>query len=79
MESDGEGGAWGIALLAAFTKCKNHETLEAFLLNNVFAGDSGIEVNPDEKDAAGFKRFIERYTEGLAIEKSAVECQSSFY
>jgi sugar (pentulose or hexulose) kinase len=74
MESAGEGGAWGIALLAAFMRQRNKgETLEQFLLEKVFAGKAGIQEKPDAKDAAGFSAFMERYTRGLAIERAAVE------
>ena len=74
MESAAEGGAWGIALLAAFLKQRGSgETLEAFLANKIFAGKSGAKVEPDPKDVEGFKKFMERYARGLVIEKAAVE------
>lgn len=74
MESAGEGGAWGIALLAAFMAKKGEgETLEAFLEQKVFAGNGGVSVEPDAKDAQGFTAFMERYTKGIAIERAAVE------
>jgi sugar (pentulose or hexulose) kinase len=73
MESAGEGGAWGIALLAAYMAQKSaDETLEAYLSENVFAGNAGVRVEPDPKDAAGFAVFMKRYEAGLAIERSAV-------
>ena len=74
MESAGEGGAWGIALLAAFMRQRSAgETLEHFLVEKVFAGKAGAEEKPDAKDVAGFAKFMERYTSGLAIERAAVE------
>ena len=74
MESAAEGGAWGIALLAAFLNRRgNGETLEAFLANKVFAGKSGALAKPDPKDVEGFKQFMKLYVNGLAIEKAAVE------
>jgi sugar (pentulose or hexulose) kinase len=74
MESAAEGGAWGIALLAAFLKKHaDGETLEAFLAGKVFAGKTGALAKPDPKDREGFKQFMELYTGGLAIEKAAVE------
>jgi hypothetical protein len=51
----------------------SEESLETFLAREVFAGNRGIEVSPDQDDAAGFKRFMERYTAGLAIERAAAE------
>jgi sugar (pentulose or hexulose) kinase len=73
MESAGEGGAWGIALLAAYMSRKNGETLEEYLAKKVFAGNAGTRVEPDAKDVKGFAEFMKRYTEGLAIERAAVE------
>jgi sugar (pentulose or hexulose) kinase len=73
MESAGEGGAWGIALLAAYLALASGETLEAFLDKKVFIGNAGTSVAPDAKDAEGFAVFIKRYEKGLAVERSAVE------
>lgn len=74
MQSAGEGGAWGIALLAAFMQKRSaDETLESFLENRVFADNVGTKVEPDIADTKGFEQFIERYKDGVAIERSAVE------
>jgi sugar (pentulose or hexulose) kinase len=74
MESAGEGGAWGIALLAAYMlRREPDETLEAFLGAKVFAGQAGEVVAPDPRDVEGFAAFLGRYTRGLAIERAAVE------
>jgi len=75
MESAGEGGAWGIALLAAFINQRGatNITLEKFLAEKVFAGMTGSKIEPDPKDVNSFKKFMERYTAGLKIERSAVE------
>ena len=74
METAGEGGAWGIALLAAYMKeKKNGESLGDYLNNRVFAGEKGETLAPDPKDVKGFDAFLARYTEGLAIERAAVE------
>lgn len=79
MESAGEGGAWGIALLAAYGSLKGeHETLENFLRNRVFARTSGESINPDAKNRQGFADFMKRYRAGLAIERAAVECLKIF-
>jgi sugar (pentulose or hexulose) kinase len=73
MESAGEGGAWGIALLAAFMLQKEKgETLETYLEKKVFADHTGTRIEPDAKDVEGFTAFMKRYAAGLAIEKSAV-------
>lgn len=74
METAGEGGAWGIALLAAYMiHRKENESLEDFLKQQVFAGRQGSTVAPDAKDVAGFNQFMKRYTRGLVIERAAVD------
>lgn len=74
METAGEGGAWGIALLAAYMKNKEEgETLDAYLNDKVFAGQKGETLKPDAADGEGFNRFIENYTKALAVERAAVE------
>lgn len=74
METAGEGGAWGIAVLASYLVNKEEgESLEDYLNNKVFAGQEGEEVQPDERDVQGFDEFMVRYKDGLAIERAAVE------
>ncbi|MFD1772766.1 xylulokinase [Paenibacillus rhizophilus] len=74
METAGEGGAWGIALLASYMINKSEtETLEEYLNQNGFAGKKGVTISPDPKDVEGFEEFMKRYTKGLAIERAAVD------
>jgi len=74
METAGEGGAWGIALLASYMlNKKDDEPLETYLSDKVFAGEKGTTVTPDEKDVEGFTIFMERYKKGLVIERTAVD------
>ena len=74
MESAGEGGAWGIALLAAYSRDKEAgESLVDFLANKVFAGLAGSCVDPQENITKGFDIFMERYRAGLEIERMAVQ------
>ena len=74
METAGEGGAWGIALLAAYMLRKTaNELLEAYLSNRVFAGERSATIAPDPTDVAGFTTFMARYKQGLMIERAAVE------
>jgi len=74
METSGEGGAWGIALLAAYMLRKqNDEPLETYLSDKVFAGGKSITIAPDQADVDGFAAFMKRYQDGLAIERTAVE------
>jgi sugar (pentulose or hexulose) kinase len=74
METAGEGGAWGIALLAAYMlqRAKN-EPLEDYLSDKVFAGENGITIAPDPGDVDGFAVFMERYKKGFVIERAAVD------
>jgi sugar (pentulose or hexulose) kinase len=74
METAGEGGAWGIALLASYMlhKAKN-EPLEAYLSNKVFARENSTTIAPDPRDVDGFTTFMERYKKGLVIERVAVD------
>ncbi len=74
MENAGEGGAWGIALLASYmVNRKGNESLDDFLNQKVFDGQKGSTVEPDPSDVAGFNEFMKRYTNGLAIERAAVD------
>ena len=74
METAGEGGAWGIALLAGYL-VNNEEKLSLadYLDKKVFAGNTGVEIAPTAEDVAGFDKYIETYKAGLAIEKAAVK------
>lgn len=75
MDTAGEGGAWGIALLAEYMVCKDaDETLDAYLNQRIFAGKTGTTMAPDPTDVAGFDRFIELYKAGLPIEAAAIGC-----
>ena len=74
METAGEGGAWGIALLAAYMKdAKEGMSLQDYLNQVIFAGQSGSSMDPDPADVAGFEVFMKRYMAGLAIEHAAVD------
>ena len=69
-----EGGAWGIALLAAYlVDKKDGETLDEFLDNRVFAGNEGSTLDPEPEGVKGFNEFMDKYLKGLPIERAAVE------
>jgi len=73
METAGEGGAWGMAILASYMINRgSQESLEDFLSEKVFQGVDRQEIYPDEFDVKGFEAFIERYKKGLVIEQAAV-------
>lgn len=75
METAGEGGAWGIALLAAFAGNRRaDETLDDYLNARVFAGQSGSAVCPDPEGSAGFLAFMENYRAALSLQREAAGC-----
>lgn len=73
METAGEGGAWGMAVLAGYMALKNDgETLEDYLDNKVFASMASVTEQPDQNDVDGFDKYICRYKAMLESEKAAV-------
>lgn len=74
METAGEGGAWGMALLASYMKNqKDGESLAEYLAQKVFQGEEGEKISPVPEDVKGFEAFMNRYQDGLPIERAAVE------
>jgi sugar (pentulose or hexulose) kinase len=74
MKTAGEGGAWGIALLASYLKNREtSSTLAEFLSKKVFAGYVAEEVKPEQKEVDGFEQFMKRYKKGIPIEQAAVD------
>ena len=74
MDTAGEGGAWGIAVLASYLiHKKERETLEDFLDQKVFAGNMGTTLAPDPEGIEGYNRFMERYLKGIPVERAAVD------
>lgn len=74
MATAGEGGSWGMALLAAYMIRKEEgEDLGTYLEKKVFGDAEAYVMEPDPADVEGFEKFMERYTAGLAIERAAVE------
>ena len=74
MDTASEGGAWGMAVLAAFMAEKEEgDTLPDYLSRRIFAGQTGTTIQPKPEDVAGFDAFIEKYKNTLAAEKAAVE------
>ena len=72
METAGEGGAWGIALLASYRVNKDGYDLPDFLDKFVFEGSTGVEIAPAPEDVAGFDTWIESYKACLPVEQAAV-------
>ncbi len=74
METAGEGGAWGIALLAHYLVDGQGLSLEDYLDEKVFAGNSGVSLNPTAEDVAGFEKYMVEYKACLPVEAEAVKC-----
>ena len=74
METAGEGGAWGIALLADYLVRKDEgESLTDYLNNKVFGDTEGTVMDPVAEDVDGYEKFMETYKKGLVIERAAVD------
>ena len=74
METAGEGGAWGIALLASYMIHREEgQSLDDYLDRKVFAGNEGSCMEPDPRDVEGFETFIGRYKAGLSVERAAID------
>lgn len=74
METAGEGGPWGMALLAAYLiKKAPGESLEKYLANHVFAQAKSLSVAPDQQEVAGFDKYAARFKEAVYVEQAAIE------
>ena len=73
MESAGEGGAWGMAILALYLVDGQGTSLEDFLADRVFSREKATTVEPNPEDMAGFDRFFARYKASLAVQRAAIE------
>ena len=73
MKTAGEGGPWGMAVLASYMLAENGESLADFLDHQVFAGETGETVEPDPEDVKGFDTYMEVYKKGLKAEAAAAE------
>lgn len=75
METAGEGGPWGMAILASYrAEREENETLQEYLDNKVFVKNHCTIIEPDAKDVEGFEAFMERFKAGISIEKEAIKC-----
>lgn len=74
MKTAGEGGPYGMALLAAYLLHAKETTLEAYLENVVFGGAEGSTMEPDAADIAGYAAYLKAYCDALKLEHAAVKC-----
>lgn len=73
METAGEGGAWGIAVLAEYAANNNGKPLEDYLDEQVFSKYKSSVIEPYAEDVSGFKEYMRLYKKGLAVQKSAAD------
>ncbi len=73
METAGEGGPWGMALLASYSADSKGKKLPEFLNSEVFGSCKKTTSAPENELVESFNIFFERYMKGLSIEKAAVE------
>jgi len=73
METAGEGGPWGMSVLAAYMMNKKDESLADYLSDKVFADAQVSSVEPQKEDVEGFNRFLEQYQQSLTVEKAAAQ------
>ncbi len=74
MHTAGEGGAWGMAILANYLLAKARwASLEDYLDGSVFKSQEGVTISPDPLDVAGFEEFSGRYVSGLSIVREAID------
>ena len=74
METAGEGGPYGMALLCAYMLWKEDESLEDYLDDKVFHGCKAVSVMAEQNEVDGFNKFIEDYKSCLKVEKEAIKC-----
>ena len=75
METAGEGGPYGMALLAGYMLwAKEDQNLETYLNDVVFADARSVSLMADETDIQGFQAFLSRYQKALDVEKAAIRC-----
>ena len=76
LETAGEGGPWGMALLGSYLVNNiEHDSLADFLDKHVFTGNTGIEIIPTIEEVEGFNTFIKSYKDCLSIEETAINCK----
>ena len=78
METAGEGGAWGIAVLALYLmktggNVPDSGGLSDFLKGEIFAGEEGTTVTADAEEVNGFNDYMKAFTSALELERAAIE------
>lgn len=73
MSNAGEGGPWGMAVLANYAKRGSDKSLADFLDEDVFSNPETMTLSPEPEGVKGYQKFIENYEAGLPIESKAIE------
>ena len=73
METAGEGGAWGMAVLALYLAAAKDKSLSEFLNETIFVGEEGTTVTASAEEIEGFNKFMETFKATLPLEQAAVE------
>ena len=74
MSTAGEGGPWGMAVLAIFARRNNNgQSLEDFLDHEVFVDPESMTLSPEPEGVEGYNKFISRYEAGLPVESEAIK------
>ena len=73
METAGEGGAWGMAVLALYMKYAGDMSLSEFLNDKIFAGQKGSTIKASEEEIKGFDKFMESFKKSLDVERAAIK------
>ena len=70
METAGEGGAWGMALLAAYMIEGKEQSLDAWLDEKVFSTMQSVTLDPEAEGVCGFEAYLKQYRAGLCAERA---------
>ena len=74
METAGEGGAWGIAVLALYAAYKaDGQTLDDYLNGQIFKDSKGTTIEPKQDEMDGFDAYMKRYVKAFEVEHSAIK------
>jgi hypothetical protein len=73
METAGEGGAWGMAVLAIYMINGKDKSLSDYLSDTIFDGQEGLTITASQEEIDGFDRFMEVFKATLPIEQTAVD------
>lgn len=74
LKTAGEGGPYGMAILAAYMTKKQTLSLEEYLETEVFTDSQGSACQPEEADVVGYRKYLDLYCRCLPVQEMAVDC-----